>query len=96
MKIFPDKLAKKIPSDFKDNINSMSTEEIHKKIIECEGNVYNIEDELDSNEEILKLKEELKISTSPFRERKREEMAKIKYALWVLEERGLEIGKEQE
>lgn len=93
MKVFPEKLAKKLPDGFAENISSMSEEEIRKKIVEFEGNVYNVQNELEGNEEIARMKAELKEATAPFRERKKEEAAKITYALFVLDERGVEIGQ---
>jgi hypothetical protein len=96
MKIFPKNLATKLPAEFADNINAMSAEEINDRILEAEGNIYKVEDDLSSNEKILDAKAELKEMTGPYRDTKKQEAAKIKYCLWVLEERGLEIGKEQE
>jgi hypothetical protein len=92
MKIFPEKIAKKLPAEFADNINAMDTEEIKKKIIEADGNLYNINESLTTNEEILQAKENLKEMTAPFREGKAGENAKIAYCLWVLSERGVQIG----
>ncbi len=96
MKLFPKNLATKLPAEFADNINAMSAEEINVRILEAEGNIYKVEDDLSSNEGIIEAKENLKDMTQPYRDTKKQEAAKIKYCLWVLEERGLEIGKDQE
>lgn len=96
MKIFPEKLAKRLPDGFSDIVGSMSKEEIHQKIIEFEGNIYNIQDDLDNNDKITDAKRELKEMTAPYRERKVEENAKIVFCLHLLEGRGVEIGKEQD
>ncbi len=96
MKIFPKNLATKLPADFADTVNAMSAEEINERILQAEGNIYKVEDDLATNEGILSAKEELKSMTGPYRDTKKMEAAKIKYCLWVLEERGQEIGQEQE
>lgn len=96
MKIFPEKLAKKLPEGFSDTVSSMSEEEIHKKIIEYEGNMYNIQDDLENNNKITDAKRELKEMTDPYRERKAEENAKIIFCLHLLEGRGAEIGVREE
>lgn len=92
MKLFPEKLAKKLPEAYAETVQAMDAEEIKKRMFECEGNVYVIEDDLATNEKIIAAKDELKEMTSPYRESKAAENAKIKFCLWVLEERGIEIG----
>lgn len=92
MKTFPEKLNKKLPEGFTDNVNSMDTDEIKKLILLSEGNIYNIQGDLDTNEKILEMKENLKEAVSPYREGMAGEKAKIVYCLWVMQERGMEIG----
>ena len=49
---FPSKYMKKIADlpDFVDGINSMDTEQIKKKILECEGHLYEV-DQAKQNDE---------------------------------------------
>lgn len=96
MKVFPEKLAKKLPAEFADNINAMETEEIKKRIFEAEGQVYNIENDLDTNEKIISAKNDLKEMTAPYRESKAGEQAKIKFCIFTLDQRGSQIGNGEE
>jgi len=96
MKAIPASVLKKLPDNFTTTVDSMSTEELNAKILESEGNIYNITDALDSSEEIADMKRTLKEATQPFRDTKKQEETKITYLLWLQEQRGGEIGTIQE
>jgi hypothetical protein len=91
--IFPKKYMSKIKDlpGFVDGIEGASTEEIKAKILLAEGHLYEIELEKEKNERLKELKEELKYITGPISEAKGIETAKIKYCIFMLEERGIEI-----
>lgn len=88
---FPEKWLKKLPDGFADNANSMKDDELKKVIIECEGNVYVIEKEKETDPKLNGAKEVVKDLTGPYRDAKACQMAKIKYALWLLESRGFNL-----
>ncbi len=91
-KEFPKKYTNKLPDDWADSINAMETEEIKKRILECENNIFEIEADLETNEFIVKAKEELKSLKEPFSEGKARENAKMKFCLFTLVERGVEFA----
>jgi len=90
---FPEKYMKKITDvpDFVDGINSMDTEEIKKKILECEGNLYEVDNSKDADKELSDAKEKVKQFSKPYRETKGVETAKLKYCLYILESRGVNL-----
>lgn len=96
MRTFPERLIKKLPDGFIDNVLAMDTDDIKKKIILHEGNIFNIENDLETNEKIVSAKEELKEMISPYRETKASEMAAIKFCIFTMQERGMEIGNREE
>jgi hypothetical protein len=93
-RIFPKKYSKKITeadAEFLDNVMGLDTDDIKKKILECEGHIYEIENAKDADEELVKTREKMKEMTAPYRETKTLETAKLKYMLFILEERGIEL-----
>lgn len=92
MKQFPKKYYKKLSPEFTDAAESLSKEEIERKILEAEENIYQIDDAVDADEELNKAKEALKEMTSSYRESKAGETAKIKFLLFVIENRGQEVS----
>lgn len=90
---FPEKWAKVLKSlpEFKDTADAASTEDLKKIIVECEGNIYTIDKDKDSNAKLLAAKELLKDMTAPYQESKKVQMSKIQYALFLLESKGVEL-----
>ena len=95
MKELPTKVTKKLPEGFLESIQGMDTEEVKKRIVEARSNIYHVENDLATNEKIIAAKEDLKEMTSPYRETKSLENAKITAAIWILEERGVEMGVQE-
>ena len=95
---FPDKWHKMIISmpEFKDTADASSVEDLKKIIIASEGNIYTIEQEKEENTQIKAAKETLSEMLAPFREAMKVQMAKIKYALYLLESKGVEIDQREE
>ena len=91
--VFPDKYRNKLEPEFLDNVNSMDTEEVKKKILEAESNIYDIENAKDNDTELLAVREKVKEFSKPYRERKSEATAKIKYCLFILENRGVSLDR---
>lgn len=90
---FPEKFYKKIKDipDFLDGINSMDTDEIKKKILECEGNIYDTDNAKMADVELTQTKEKAKELAKPYRETKGIETAKLQYCLYILESRGVNL-----
>ena len=91
---FPKKWAKILEkmSDWKETADAASVEDLKKTIVTSEGNVSNIEKELSEHEKINAAKELIKDLSVPYREARNCQMAKIKYSIFLLEGKGVDIG----
>ena len=89
--VFPDKYSKKIEQEFMDNVNSMDTEDLKKRILEQESVVYEIENSKEEDTDLSEAREKVKEFSKPYREKKAEATAKIKYCLFILENRGINL-----
>jgi hypothetical protein len=91
-----DKLMKKVSklglADWCAEIENVVESELKQKIFLAEGNIHNIHNAMEVNEEIIRLKAELKEITDPIKESLDIENTKIKYIIQLLESRGVEIG----
>jgi hypothetical protein len=95
---FPEKwnkILKDMP-EFKDAADSSSTEDLKKIIVQCEGNIYTVEKEMESDEKLNAAKALVKDYMAPHREAKKVQMAKIKYALFLLEGKGNNLDNREE
>lgn len=88
---FPDKLLKKLPEGWTDTANAMQEDELKKVIVEAEGNIYVIERAKQDDDKLSAAKEIVKDHSAPYRDAKATQTAKIKYALWLLESRGMDL-----
>lgn len=84
-----DKIAE-IP-DFVDGINSMETDDIKKKILECEGHLYEVDNAKMADIELTQAREKARELAKPYRETKGVETAKLQYCLYILESRGVNL-----
>jgi hypothetical protein len=91
---FPEKFLKKLPDGFTDTANAMKDDELKKTIFECEGNIYVIDREKEGDDKLNGAKEIVKDHAAPYRDAKACQMAKIKYALYLLEGRGVDLDKQ--
>jgi len=91
---FPQKYSKKITPEFTDGINAMQEEEIKQRILTCEQHLYDVDDAMDKDEELMKAKEHAKECAARYKETKGVETAKIKYCLYILETRGVSLSKD--
>jgi len=92
-KVFPKKYMNKIKDlpDFIGGVESMNTDEIKQKILECEGHLYEIDQAKDGDKELTLAKEKVKEFGAPYKESKGIEVAKLQYCLFILESRGVNL-----
>jgi len=90
---FPEKLLKKLPTGFTDDMESLSVDEVKKKIFEYEGNIYTIEKAKDADRKLNGAKDLVKELSAPYTEGKNTQAAQIKYCLFLLESRGVVLDK---
>ncbi len=88
---FPKKWADKLPTGFTDTAAAMSDEELKKVIVDCEGNIYTIDKEKQGDAKLKAAKEIAKEISAPYRDASNAQMAKIKYSLYLLENRGVDL-----
>lgn len=89
------KVLKEIP-EFKDTADSSSTDELKKIVMNSEGNIYTIEKEEESDEKLNAAREMTKEYSAPYRDAKKVQMAKIKYALFLLEGKGVNLDNKSD
>lgn len=94
--VFPDKWLKKLPDGFTDTANGLKDDELKKVIIECEGNIYTIDKEKDADAKLTAAKEIMKDLSGPYRDAKTCQTAKIKYALFLMEGRGINLDNNKD
>lgn len=85
---FPKKWAKKLPTGFADDANSLSAADLKKTIFQSEANIYTIDKEKDGDHKLNGAKDLIKELNAPYADAKNAQMAKIKYCLWLLESKG--------
>ncbi len=91
MSDFPERLSKKLPDNFESNTDSATTEEIKKIILDSESSIYDVDKEAELDEKLNAAKAIVKDLSKAYRDKKACESAKIKYCLWVLENRGVSV-----
>lgn len=90
---FPEKWNKiidKLP-EFKDTAVAASVEDLKKIIVTCEGNIYTIDAEMAADVKLTSAKECVKEYSEPHRDALKVQTAKIKYAVYLLESKGVEL-----
>lgn len=91
---FPEKWAKVLKElpEFKDNADALSVDELKKLIVTCEGNIFNIEKEKEDDTKLAGAKELVKEYSAPYRDAIKVQTAKVKYALFLMDSSGTELG----
>ena len=90
---FPEKwnkVLKDLP-EFKENADAASTDDLKKIIVQCEGNIYTIDKEKDDDQKLNAAKEMVKEYGAPYRDAIKVQTAKVKYALFLLEGKGVQL-----
>lgn len=95
--MFPAKWAKILKDlpEFKETAEAASEEDLKKIVLSCEGNLYTIEKEKGQDHKLNGAKELVKEYSAPYRDAVKVQTAKIKYALFLLESKGVEVGDEE-
>lgn len=94
---FPEKYAKvidKLP-EFKDTADAASVDDLKKIIVTCEGHLYTLDVEKENDAKLNGAKELVKEYSEPYRDAAKVQTAKIKYALFLMEGKGVDISPEE-
>ena len=91
---FPEKWAKllKKMTDFKGVADAADSDELKKIIISSEGNISTVEKSKEEDVKINAAKEIIKDLGGAYRDALKAQMTKIKYCLFLLEGRGVDIS----
>jgi hypothetical protein len=94
---FPDKWLKVLKDmpEFKDTADGSSVEELKAIIITSEGNISLIEKEKSEDAKLNGAKDLVKEYSASYRDGIKCQTAKVKYALFLLEGKGIEIGDKE-
>jgi hypothetical protein len=90
----PKKILDALPEGWSEGANSMKEEDLKKEIVQCEGNLYVITQAKDGDTKLYAAREEVKGMLEPYREASKTQKAKITYALWLLESRGVNLDNQ--
>lgn len=95
---FPKKYQKIIDSlpEFKDKAEAADQEELNEIIVKCEGNIFNVEKAKEEDVKLNATKDLLKDLSSGYKDAIKEQTARIKYCLFLLEGKGKELGDKEE
>jgi hypothetical protein len=88
---FPDKLLKLLPDGWAEGANSMKEDELKKVVVDCNGNIYIINQAKSGDDKLNGARELAKDLSAPYRDARNAQQAKIEYALWLLSERGVDL-----
>ena len=91
---FPEKwfkIVQKLP-EFKEAADAASVEDLKKMIVEAEGNIYTINQDEVADVKLSSAKEIAKDLSSIYRDGRKSQNAKIQYALFLLEGKGVELS----
>lgn len=84
------KIIAKMP-DFKESADAADIDGLKKILVESEGNIYTQEQEMSVDVTLNAAKELVKEHSSVYREAIKFQTAKIKYALFLLEGKGVDL-----
>jgi hypothetical protein len=85
---FPTKYMNKVSADLKDSAQSMSDDELKKKIITFEHGISGVELAMANDTELVALQEELKDKKAPYQEDLTMYKSNIRYLIYIIESRG--------
>jgi hypothetical protein len=77
--------------EFKDIADAASIDDLKKIIVDCEGNIYTIDQDKENNSKLIAAQELVKEYKAPYTDAIKAQTAKIKYALFLLEGKGVDL-----
>ena len=86
--VFPKKYLKKLPAGFEEAAQSMSDDELKKKIVEYERAIGELESDMEADDKLAGLKEKIKEISEIYSIPSQESKAAIRYCIYVLKSRG--------
>lgn len=86
--IFPAKWASKLPDGWAEAAESMSADELKKKLVDCERTISSTEKDMENDSKLIEAKEEAKKIGSQYKEVITAHKAMVKYLVHVIDERG--------
>lgn len=89
------KIIKELP-EFKEMADAASTDELKKMIVTAEGNIFDIEKAKEKDAELQSAREKSRGLAAPYNDAKNAQTAKIKYILFLLDEKGVDVGDKEE
>lgn len=84
---FPQKLLKKL-NGFDDKAQAMTNDELKKELLTCEHTIIQFEKDKEADAKLQAAKEEVKELASIYTDTIKEHEVKIKYIVYLLDERG--------
>ena len=85
------KIINKMP-EFKETADAASVEDLKKIIVSCEGNLHDLGKEEEANIKLSSARAIVKDESLQYREGRKAQNAKIQYALFLLESKGVDLG----
>jgi len=95
---FPEKynkILKDLP-EFKELADSADVNGLKKIVLNCEGNIFTIEKEKIVDAKLNSAKELVKEYAAPYRDALKVQTAKIKYALYLMEQKGVDLDNKDD
>jgi hypothetical protein len=89
-----DNIIKKMP-EFKETADAADVDTLKKIIVDCEGNLYTIGKEEEQDIKLASAKEMAKTLSEPHRDARKYQQAKIQYALFLLEGKGVDLDNKE-
>ena len=89
-----DKIIRELP-EFKESADAASPDDLKKIIVLSEGNIFTIEKAKQNDTKLAATKDLMSEYSAPYKDAMKVQMAKIKYALFLLESKGQDIGDKE-
>jgi len=88
---FPDKWLKKLPTGWSDGAESMKDDELKEVIVKSRRMIAELERDMENDDKLKVLKDDVKMLVGGYRDAQTAEDAKVRYACFLLKERGVKV-----
>lgn len=85
---FDPKWKNKLPDGWMDGAEAMTTDDLKKKLLECENTIVSTEKDMDTDARLEAAKQDAKLLASAYKEVLTEQKAMIKAVVFILNSRG--------